>query len=267
MSSLGLSDPDIHCTSFSPSVPLGSLEEEEEGGPTANTHPGGGNTRGPLRHDSIDLWEDDVRYTIAGTSASRCSFSFGNTRQRSVISPTTKPSNQVPSFPLPLQSSSWTLQLVWMSENLSSLANIVFPWRAYRAEEWCDYDSTPLTIRQTCQNVLTKQWTRKLEPLQRKSPAVTACEQLAEVIDDASRLVQGELEVFEFCAGSGGPTPVFEQQINESRRTAGDAPLHFCISDLHPNPAAWREHTSRSEYLSVIEESVDATNPPACARR
>lgn len=103
-------------------------------------------------------------------------------------------------------------------------------------------------------------------PFQFQSPAVTASQGLADVIQEVAALDARDLEVFEFAAGSGGPTPVFEQQINRRRVEDGKPPLEFRISDLYPNPAAWEAHASQ-EHLTVVEEPVDAIEPPAFARR
>jgi hypothetical protein len=104
-------------------------------------------------------------------------------------------------------------------------------------------------------------------PLQFESLAVTACKGLAKVISEVSKADSRDLEIFEFAAGSGGPTPLFEQQINKERVREGLSPLKFRISDLYPNASAWKEHTSQSDHLTVVEEAVDATKPPAFARR
>jgi hypothetical protein len=135
--------------------------------------------------------------------------------------------------------------------------------KAYRAMEWCDLDNTSDYIRHTCQNVLARQWTRRLPLLQPASPAITAGRELAAVIEEANSMLDRELEVFEFCAGSGGPTPIFERLINGQRHEADLPPVHFCISDKYPNPEAWRVHAS--PYLRPIHESVDAVNPPLIA--
>jgi hypothetical protein len=158
----------------------------------------------------------------------------------------------------------WVIRIF---QSVSSLANSIYPPRARRAWEWCDFESTPAIIRRTCQDVLSKQWTRCLFPLQSASPAVIACKALADVIDEVHALDPRPLEVFEFAAGSGGPTPVFEQQINRRRRKDDMSPIEFRISDLLPNSTAWQKHIAQSGHLTVIEESVDATDPPPLARR
>jgi hypothetical protein len=71
--------------------------------------------------------------------------------------------------------------------------------------------------------------------------------------------------VFEFCAGSGGPTPIFEKLINQHRANLNQPPLQFSISDKFPNLKAWEEHTAASNHLRTIKESVDAADPPSVA--
>jgi hypothetical protein len=166
-----------------------------------------------------------------------------------------------------LNSSDHPSWIVRLYQSILNLANTIYPSRARRAWEWCDLESTPATIRRTCQDVLSKQWTRCLFPLQSASPAVIACKALADVIDEVHALDPRSLEVFEFAAGSGGPTAIFEQQINRRRLKDGMSPIEFRISDLLPNPAGWHEHVAQSDHLTVVEESVDATDPPPFARR
>ncbi|PVI06833.1 hypothetical protein DM02DRAFT_409437 [Periconia macrospinosa] len=146
-----------------------------------------------------------------------------------------------------------------------SFVDFVCTPRAIRAPEWCDFESTPNRIRSICQDILTKQWTRRLPFIQFASPAEVACGQLASVIEEMGRRDNRKLEVFEFCAGSGGPTPVFEKLINQHRAGLNRAPLQFSISDKYPNLEAWNRHTEKSDNLRVIEESVDAAAPPSVA--
>jgi len=136
------------------------------------------------------------------------------------------------------------------------------PWRIF---EWCDLSWTPDIVRHTCQDILAIEWTRKLPFVQMASPAFTAAEPLANVIDAVAGMSERELEVFEFCAGSGGPTPVFERLINQHRRSCALNPIQFNISDKYPNPSAWKRHTDSSDWLTSIEEPVDAMDPPDMA--
>ncbi|KAJ4297884.1 hypothetical protein N0V90_005783 [Kalmusia sp. IMI 367209] len=135
--------------------------------------------------------------------------------------------------------------------------------RSRRYFEWCDLYWTPDVVRHTCQDILTLEWTRQLSHIQPASPAFTAAESLANVIYEVDKVDdQRELEVFEFCAGSGGPTPVFERLINQHRRSLGDRPIYFSISDKWPNHEAWKNIENSSAWLTLVNESVDAIDPP-----
>ena len=291
-SSTSTRDGESTPTQSKPGLGMQASAHEEGDTSTSIPQPPDRTSKGPPRQDSItNILDDHAFYTVEGRGRIRSSFSFGgqkseqSVRQQSIVAlpeqplPGPSPRSSVPSpaaepsssdsetrHSVP-SSSSWTYSLVWLHQTILDLSNTVYPLRARRAWEWCDFDSTPVQVRQTCQNILTKQWTRKLVPLQFASPAVTASKELAEIINKVSDFNARPLEVFEFAAGSGGPTPVFEQQINEDRLKKGLSPLEFRISDLYPNPAAWKDHTAKSEHLTVVEEPVDATKPPAFARR
>lgn len=135
------------------------------------------------------------------------------------------------------------------------LAKFDFPitQRAWRVFEWCDIYWTFDVIRYTCQDILTKEWTRQVPFVQPASPAFTSALRLAHVLHEISDLDENrDLEVFEFCAGSGGPTPTFEQLINQHRRSIGEQPIHFKISDLYPNLEAWQKLEGSSPWLSTL---------------
>jgi hypothetical protein len=89
----------------------------------------------------------------------------------------------------------------------------------------------------------------------------------------------------DFCAGAGGPTPFIEQVLNaklSSRQPNSPAaptgripksPGHavngissgavkFVLTDIHPHIPDWTEAAKRSENLTFIAKSVDATNAP-----
>lgn len=162
------------------------------------------------------------------------------------------------------QSYQWNLQKV---ADCINLFNFPITEHAIRALEWCDEPFMPAVIRETCQNVLTKQWGRKLPLIQANSPAYLACKQLMPHLDDISTAGKWDLEVFEFCAGSGGPTPIFSRLINQHRASRGQKPLHFSISDKYPNPEAWKQFVKDSNNLTAVFEPVDAIEPPPIALR
>ncbi|KAF2708424.1 hypothetical protein K504DRAFT_527986 [Pleomassaria siparia CBS 279.74] len=136
-----------------------------------------------------------------------------------------------------------------------------------RAIEWCDFFLMPNSIRQGCQRMLNQNWHRKLPLIQSQSPAEIACVGLRSAINEVYLKTERKpLLVVDFCAGGGGPTPIFERLINARNRDDPDmrncAPLQFMLTDLYPNVEAWREACSQSNNLSYKADKVDATDPP-----
>ncbi|KAF2447287.1 hypothetical protein P171DRAFT_355674 [Karstenula rhodostoma CBS 690.94] len=138
--------------------------------------------------------------------------------------------------------------------------------RSIRWFEICDFPSTPDIIRRTCQDVLTREWTQKVPLftfLQPAPPAFTAAKGLDSVIREVyEKDTERNLEVFEFCAGSSGPTPTLEKLINQHRLDNNERPIQFTISDLYPNQEAWDRLRGSSEWLSFEDNPVDAISPP-----
>ncbi|KAF2786273.1 hypothetical protein K505DRAFT_260219 [Melanomma pulvis-pyrius CBS 109.77] len=149
----------------------------------------------------------------------------------------------------------------WVLDKMNPLVSS----RPYRALEWCDEENMPRAIRQCCQNMLLQNWNRRLPWIQMQSPAKTACVRLEIIVNDVAIYDEIPLNVIDFCAGSGGPTPIFEGLINGNRTRDGLAPLQFVLSDLWPNITAWEEHSKKSDNLTYIEQSVDAAHPPPIA--
>jgi len=71
------------------------------------------------------------------------------------------------------------------------------------------------------------------------------------------------LEVVDFCAGAGGPSPYIEHDINMRRLAVKKAPINFLLTDLHPNIDAWMPLAEKSDTLNFIPQPVDAANPPS----
>lgn len=94
----------------------------------------------------------------------------------------------------------------------------------------------------------------------------------------------------DFAAGAGGPTPLIEAGLNA--RIAADhhepkpdlftkpdgsvvqrkppslhqvdaEPVKFVLTDIHPHIADWTEAAKKSDNLSFVSRSVDATNAPS----
>lgn len=141
--------------------------------------------------------------------------------------------------------------------------------RSFRLFEICDFPSTPDIIRKTCQDVLAREWTNRVplfKFLQPAAPAFTAAKGLDSVIREVEKKdPERNLEVFEFCAGSSGPTPMFERLINQHRMNSNEHPIRFTMSDLYPNKDAWDRLMGTSEWLRLEYEPVNAISPPPSA--
>ncbi|KAJ4356193.1 uncharacterized protein N0V89_004223 [Didymosphaeria variabile] len=144
--------------------------------------------------------------------------------------------------------------------------NPVLLKKALRLFEICDFASTPDVIRGSCQDVLTREWTHRVPfaPfIQPTPPAFTASKCLDSVIREVYEKDTGrDVKIFEFCAGSSGPTPTFERLINKHRASKGERPIQFTISDLYPNQQAWAQLRGSSQWLDFEDEPVDAIRPP-----
>ena len=168
--------------------------------------------------------------------------------------------------------------------------NILSSKKAWRLFEWCDFSWTPEIIRYvslyivdselswsdlglfisryTCQDILTNEWTQQANvpflhgQLQPAPPAHVAASGLESVIREVFNMdVRRDLEVFEFCAGSSGPTPTFERLINTYRTSRREKPIRFRISDKYPNLNAWKKLRTSSDWLDFVDSPVDAVDP------
>lgn len=108
--------------------------------------------------------------------------------------------------------------------------------------------------------MLAAQWSHRIPLLQSKSPARLAAELIFQTLDEIADAEN--LTVVDFCSGGGGPTPVIERVVNDSRVQQHRAPVQFLLSDLHPSLDDWIDISQRSDYLSFVPQSVDATEPP-----
>ncbi|KAL5398886.1 hypothetical protein PMIN06_002887 [Paraphaeosphaeria minitans] len=144
--------------------------------------------------------------------------------------------------------------------------------RSFRFYEICDFPSTPDIIRRTCQDVLTREWTRYVPLftfLQPAPPALTAARGLDPVIREVyAKDAERSLEIYEFCAGSSGPTPMFERLINQHRVNNNEHPIRFTMSDLYPNREAWDRLMGTSAWLGLEYDPVNAiSSPPKATSR
>jgi hypothetical protein len=94
----------------------------------------------------------------------------------------------------------------------------------------------------------------------------------------------------DFCAGAGGPTPFIEKDLNAQlsaeaseesssvskgltprspriAKSSAKGDVKFVLTDIHPHIPDWTEASKRSENLSFVSESVDASNAPASLNR
>ena len=69
------------------------------------------------------------------------------------------------------------------------------------------------------------------------------------------------LEIIDFCAGAGGPTPYIEREVNTRRLASNKPPINFLLTDLHPHISAWMPLASRSPTLNFVPQTVDASAP------
>lgn len=136
------------------------------------------------------------------------------------------------------------------------------------------------------QSCLTLLWTIQVWPLQTAQPAQLAADTLHNVL---GRRVK-DYTFVDFAAGAGGPTPFIEQGLNArlsaadretsptvftgidgsviqkkvpSKRATNAGGVKFVLTDIHPHIPEWTEAAKKSDNLSFVAESVDATNAPA----
>ena len=113
---------------------------------------------------------------------------------------------------------------------------------------------------------MTKFWVEKVPLVQREPLAVIAARAIDETLNSLEHSSEEfDIVVVDFCSGSGGPTPAIEEIVNRKRKLRGRDPIHFILSDLHPNIEDWIPLAEQSAHLSFIPQSVDARSPPASA--
>lgn len=134
-----------------------------------------------------------------------------------------------------------------------TMHRVLFP-RLHLAEiedqSWC-----PSWLREHSHKALVRTWRMSLSD--RGSPAVEACKILVDQLGGPEKATK--YTFVDACAGAGGPTPIFEQHLNEQIRSAGLESVKFVLTDLWPDLKAWKAITSRSENISYIEQPMDAT--------
>jgi len=116
----------------------------------------------------------------------------------------------------------------------------------------------PQILREKVQDYLTLGWINKLPLLQSTSPAALVVQVLSTVL---GRRISDYVYV-DFASGAGGPTPYIEKQLNGQLHEEGKEDVKFVLSDISPHIGAWEAAAKKSENLSYIKQSVDATNAP-----
>ncbi|KAK8258248.1 hypothetical protein IWZ00DRAFT_39662 [Phyllosticta capitalensis] len=127
------------------------------------------------------------------------------------------------------------------------------------ADQWI----CPPVVRRCCQNILASEWAYRLPFIQPSSPADLAAAIISKALDDFADSDDSSFTVVDFCSGSGGPVPTIEKAVNRRRKERGLSPVSFLMTDLNPNFDAWRDVCRKSQQLSFIPQSVDATDPPS----
>ena len=105
-------------------------------------------------------------------------------------------------------------------------------------------------------------WINKFPLLQSIAPCALAGRILTSVL--GPRI--SEYVYIDFASGSGGPIPYIEKDLNAQLREGRKEEVKFVLSDISPHVTAWAAAAKKSDNLSYISQSVDATNaPPAKA--
>ena len=116
----------------------------------------------------------------------------------------------------------------------------------------------PQILREKVQDVLTIGWINKFPLLQSIAPCALAGKTLSGVLGPRV----SDYVYIDFASGSGGPIPYIEKELNEQLRDEGKDEVDFVLSDISPHVNAWGAAAKKSDNLSYIPQSVDATNAP-----
>ncbi|EPS43048.1 hypothetical protein H072_2964 [Dactylellina haptotyla CBS 200.50] len=124
----------------------------------------------------------------------------------------------------------------------------------------------PQYLREKIQVCLTFCWTVSFPgfniPRVSGSPGPSASSSLAKVLRKELGTSLSSYTFIDFCAGAGGPTPVVEKHLNRQLVKEGLEPVNFVLTDLYPNPEAWKKIQAQSEAFRWIAQPVDAGNAP-----
>ncbi|KAL6248840.1 hypothetical protein RBB50_003903 [Rhinocladiella similis] len=134
------------------------------------------------------------------------------------------------------------------------------PWLPRRHYfEVADQSWFPQTLREKVQDYLTLGWVNRFPIIQSIAPATLVSQVLSKIL--GSRV--SDYVYFDFASGAGGPTPHIERHLNEQLHKEGKEDVKFVLTDISPHVQAWEAIAKKSENISYIEQSVDATNAPS----
>lgn len=102
-------------------------------------------------------------------------------------------------------------------------------------------------------------WINKFPIIQPTCPAALVARILSSVLGPRV----SEYVYVDFASGAGGPTPYIEDFLNKELRDKGEEEVQFVLTDISPHVAAWAAITKKSENMSYVGQSVDATNAPS----
>lgn len=109
------------------------------------------------------------------------------------------------------------------------------------------------------QDYLTLGWINKFPIIQPTCPAALVARILSSVLGPRV----SEYVYVDFASGAGGPTPYIEGFLNTELREKGEGDVKFVLTDISPHVAAWTAIAKKSENISYVGQSVDATNAPS----
>lgn len=124
-------------------------------------------------------------------------------------------------------------------------------------QPWC-----PFWLHQHEQLSLTKLWNLQVQFWSRGSLATQACKIFKDHLPEVSSYT-----VLDICAGSGGPTPVLESELNGELEAQGKTPIQFILSDLDPHVEEWERISKKQQNISYIETPVDARAVPRMGKK
>ncbi|KAF2219783.1 hypothetical protein BDZ85DRAFT_304374 [Elsinoe ampelina] len=116
-------------------------------------------------------------------------------------------------------------------------------------QPWC-----PHFLRVHSHTALRRMWSTSNTA--RGTPASQACHLLLSLL--AGPRIASTFTFIDACAGSGGPTPLLEREMNTVLRGAGYKPVKFVLTDLWPDVEAWEGIKAGSEHVDFVREPVNA---------